>query len=186
MIVPGERFTVRITPPRTGTFIYHTHLHDYRQLSSGLYGPLVVVEPGETYDPATDHVVVLGRRDASPASAILEDAASAVIDGEREPHWTWTAKTRHRAPADQHHAGRHLVGVADWARDGPVTWRPLTKDGAAVPAARGAAGPGARRRSPSARPTTSSSRRRPAASRCGSRCAAPTASGRRRDACWCK
>ena len=64
MIVPGERFTVRITPPRTGTFIYHTHLHDYRQLSSGLYGPLVVVEPGETYDPATDHVVVLGRRGA--------------------------------------------------------------------------------------------------------------------------
>ena len=69
MIVPGERFIVRITPPRTGTFIYHTHLHDYRQLSSGLYGPLVVAEPGETYDPATDHVVVLGRRGASPASA---------------------------------------------------------------------------------------------------------------------
>ena len=77
MIVPGERFTVRITPPRTGTFIYHTHLHDYRQLSSGLYGPLVVVEPGETYDPATDHVVVLGRRGATPASSILKDAASA-------------------------------------------------------------------------------------------------------------
>jgi FtsP/CotA-like multicopper oxidase with cupredoxin domain len=96
MIVPGERFTVRITPPRTGTFIYHTHLHDYRQLSSGLYGPLIVVEPGETYDAATDHVVVLGRRDATPASSILQDAASAVIDGEREPRWTWAARTRHR------------------------------------------------------------------------------------------
>jgi FtsP/CotA-like multicopper oxidase with cupredoxin domain len=140
MIVPGERFTVRITPPRTGTFIYHTHLHDYRQLSSGLYGPLVVVEPGQTYDPAVDHVVVLGRRGASPASAILKDTASAVIDGEREPQWTWAAKTRHRvrliniAPDD-------IWSVSLTGADGPVTWRPLTKDGAAVPAAEATPGP---------------------------------------------
>jgi FtsP/CotA-like multicopper oxidase with cupredoxin domain len=140
MIVPGERFTVRITPPRTGTFIYHTHLHDYRQLSSGLYGPLLVVEPGETYDPATDHVVVLGRRNASPASAILKDTTSAVIDGEREPQWTWAAKTRHRlrliniTPDD-------IWSVSLQGADGPVTWRPLTKDGAAVPAADARPGP---------------------------------------------
>jgi FtsP/CotA-like multicopper oxidase with cupredoxin domain len=140
MIVPGERFTVRITPPRTGTFIYHTHLHDYRQLSSGLYGPLVVVEPGETYDPATDHVVVLGRRGASPASAILKDTTSAVIDGEREPRWTWAAKTRHRlrliniTPDD-------IWSVSLVDSSGPVTWRPLTKDGAAVPAAEAKPGP---------------------------------------------
>jgi FtsP/CotA-like multicopper oxidase with cupredoxin domain len=140
MIVPGERFTVRITPPRTGTFIYHTHLHDYRQLSSGLYGPLIVVEPGETYDPATDHVVVLGRRNASPASAILKDAASAVIDGEREPRWIWAAKTRHRlrliniTPDD-------IWSVSLQGADGPVTWRPLTKDGAPVPAADAQPGP---------------------------------------------
>ena len=40
MIEPGGTFVVRFTPPRAGTFIYHTHLHDYRQLSSGLYGPI--------------------------------------------------------------------------------------------------------------------------------------------------
>ena len=56
LIEPGARFVVRFTPPRAGTFIYHTHLHDYRQLSSGLYGPLIVTEPGETLDPDTDHV----------------------------------------------------------------------------------------------------------------------------------
>src|SRR5262249_44965820 len=27
-VEPGGTFTVRMTPPRTGTFIYHTHLHD--------------------------------------------------------------------------------------------------------------------------------------------------------------
>jgi FtsP/CotA-like multicopper oxidase with cupredoxin domain len=132
MIVPGERFTVHITPPRTGTFIYHTHLHDYRQLSSGLYGPLIVLDPGETYDAATDHVVVLGRRGAAnPASAILREADTAVIDGQREPHWTWAPKTRHRirliniSPDD-------IWSVSLTGTDGPVTWRPLTKDGAPV------------------------------------------------------
>jgi manganese oxidase len=140
MIVPGEQFTVHITPPRAGTFIYHTHVHDYRQLSSGLYGPLVVVEPDETYDPATDHVVVLGRRQATPASAILGDPASAVIDGQREPRWTWTAKTRHRlrliniTPDD-------IWSVSLTGPDGPSTWRPLTKDGAAVPGPEAKPGP---------------------------------------------
>ena len=56
MIEAGGRFVVRFTPPRAGTFIYHTHLHDHRQLSSGLYGAMIVIEPGETFDPATDHV----------------------------------------------------------------------------------------------------------------------------------
>ena len=48
MIEAGGRFVVRFTPPRAGTFIYHTHLHDHRQLSSGLYGAMIVTEPGET------------------------------------------------------------------------------------------------------------------------------------------
>ena len=61
IIAAGDHFVVRFTPPRAGTFIYHTHLHDHRQLSSGLYGAMVVVEPGETFDEATDHVLVLGR-----------------------------------------------------------------------------------------------------------------------------
>jgi FtsP/CotA-like multicopper oxidase with cupredoxin domain len=46
MIAPGDSFVVRFTPPRTETFIYHTHLHDKRQLTSGLYGAMVVLDPG--------------------------------------------------------------------------------------------------------------------------------------------
>ncbi len=132
MIEPGASFIVRITPPRAGTFIYHTHLHDYRQLSSGLYGPLIVTEPGETYDPATDHVVVLGRRHSSEASSIREDAESLVVNGERAPQLVWRAGVRNRVrvinitPDD-------IVAVSLVARDIPVTWRPLTKDGAPVP-----------------------------------------------------
>ncbi len=48
LIQPGDSFTVHITPPRAGTFIYHTHMHD-RQLLDGLYGALIVINPGEEY-----------------------------------------------------------------------------------------------------------------------------------------
>jgi FtsP/CotA-like multicopper oxidase with cupredoxin domain len=60
LIGPGESFTVRFTPRRAGTFIYHTHSHDNLQLASGLYGAIVVLEPGETFDPTVDHILVLG------------------------------------------------------------------------------------------------------------------------------
>ena len=72
MIVPGESFTVRITPPRTGTFIYHTHLHDYRQTvvraSTDRWSSSSPARP--TIRPPI-HVIVLGRRGATPASSIL-------------------------------------------------------------------------------------------------------------------
>jgi manganese oxidase len=132
MIRPGGSFIVRITPPRSGTFIYHTHLHDYRQLSSGLYGPLIVTEPGETYDPATDHVIVLGRSDVTHTSSLLEDAETVVMNGARALQLTWRAGARNRirlvniTPDD-------ILNVSLVARDTPVTWRPLTKDGAPVP-----------------------------------------------------
>jgi manganese oxidase len=132
MILPGASFVVRITPPRAGTFIYHTHLHDYRQLSSGLYGPLIVTEPGETHDPATDHVVLLGRRQVSETASVLQDAESVVVNGERAAQLSLRAGARNRirviniTPDD-------VLAVSLLARDTPVTWRPLTKDGAPVP-----------------------------------------------------
>jgi hypothetical protein len=35
-------------------------MHDDAQLAGGLYAPLIVLEPGEKYDPETDHIVVIG------------------------------------------------------------------------------------------------------------------------------
>lgn len=58
-IAAGETFTARFTPSRAGTFIYHTHWHDPGQLTGGVYGPLIVLEPGETYDAERDHIIVL-------------------------------------------------------------------------------------------------------------------------------
>lgn len=55
-IAPGDSFTARLTLPRTGTFIYHTHLNDVAQVTGGAAGPLIVLEPGEIFNPARDHV----------------------------------------------------------------------------------------------------------------------------------
>jgi manganese oxidase len=58
-IMPADSFEMRVTPPRAGSFMYHTHLHDIRQQSAGLYGGIVVLEPGEAWDPVRDHVLLL-------------------------------------------------------------------------------------------------------------------------------
>ncbi|MGE0362482.1 MAG: multicopper oxidase domain-containing protein [Vicinamibacterales bacterium] len=133
MISAGERFVVRFTPPRAGTFIYHTHLHDHRQLSAGLYGAIVVVAPGEHYDPAADHVLVLGRSgQTSGALAIPDGSTPAVLNGQRAPRLIWTAGARHRVRLVNISAD-DLFAVALTAADGPVRWTPVAKDGAPLP-----------------------------------------------------
>jgi len=59
MIAPRDSFVVRFTPPRAGTFIYHVHGERGEELSSGLYGALLVLEPGAVFDPRKEFVFVL-------------------------------------------------------------------------------------------------------------------------------
>ena len=47
---PGDSFTVLMTPPRAGTFIYHTHADELAQLTGGLYGALLVIPAHTTRD----------------------------------------------------------------------------------------------------------------------------------------
>jgi manganese oxidase len=124
MIAPGASFVVRFTPPRSGTFMYHTHVHDHRQLTSGLYGAMLVVDPAQTFNEATDHVLMLGR--GGP-----QVGAPVVINGSTDGSDVWNAGVAHRlrliniTPDDI-----LVVSLSDG--DGPVSWTPLTKDGAPV------------------------------------------------------
>jgi FtsP/CotA-like multicopper oxidase with cupredoxin domain len=70
-IAPGDSFVARLTVPRAGTFIYHTHMNDVEQITSGLYGAIVVLEPGQVFDPATDHVYVIGWDGAESARVLV-------------------------------------------------------------------------------------------------------------------
>ena len=137
LIEPGGTFVVRLTPPRTGTFIYHTHLHDHRQLPSGLYGALLVVDPGtsgETYDPSTDHVFVIGGGTFAAGGGNAE-AVPPLLNGERDPQFVWKSGTRHRVRLINITTD-DIFTVSLMTSEGPVTWRPLTKDGASLPPAR--------------------------------------------------
>lgn len=141
LIKPGESFTAKFTPPRAGTFIYHTHAHDDTQLSGGLYGALIVLEPGERFDPATDHVFIAGYD--GPGGAGRREPV--VINGA-------TATVPAIPPGPTAHALRagvpnrirlinitpNNVGLMFVLTDGtttPVLWRALAKDGANLSAA---------------------------------------------------
>jgi len=128
-IPPGGTFVARMTPPRTGTFIYHTHWHDAGQLSGGLYGPLIVLEPGEKFDPSVDKIFIIGREGPD------EDLSPLLLNGfSQPPPLVLKRGTRYRfrfinIGIDDSDATLSLV--TDLAK--PVQWRALAKDGWTLP-----------------------------------------------------
>ncbi len=123
-VEPGTSFVVRFTPPRAGTFIYHTHVHDNRQLTSGLYGALLVVDPDQPYDETVDHVFVIGR--GGPA---LD--APVVINGQRAPQFVWSSNRRHRIRFINITPNDTVVATLRTGL-GRVAWRLRAKDGASL------------------------------------------------------
>ena len=135
-IAPGDSFTARLTLRRAGTFIYHTHVHDLSQLTAGLYGAIVVLEPGERPDPATDHVFVVGWDGP-------EEPPRLVVNGDT------TAPPLELVAGRTHRLRFVNIGPAQRVRlsvlrdSMPATWRPLAKDGADLPAAQSTERPAA-------------------------------------------
>ena len=104
---------------------------------------------------------------STPGRSCPASGALTVINNERTPEFVWKAGAIHRIRLINITPGE-ILSVTLRNSDGPVTWHPLTKDGA--PVRRIAANPAPRRSSvPSARRTTSSFERHPGARRCGSR-----------------
>ena len=59
VIAPRDSFEARFTPPRSGTFMYHTHVDESRQQRGGLSGLLLVLEPGQRLDAARDIPILI-------------------------------------------------------------------------------------------------------------------------------
>lgn len=129
-IAPGTSFVARITPPRAGTFIYHTHWHDETAIRNGLYGPLVVLDPGQKLDPDTDRTFVFSVGIYPPLGFMM------LVNGQPgpDPLPLQTGK-RYRF---------RLVNITDEGSDlrvrfllkgEPVSWRVIAKDGADLPPA---------------------------------------------------
>lgn len=128
-IAPGAAFVVHFTPPRAGTFIYHSHWHDETPILNGLYGPLIVLEPGQRFDPDGDHIFVFSLGDYSPLGYMM------LINGQPGPD-----------PLPLHAGKRYrfrLINITDEGVDlrlrllsrEPLSWRVIAKDGADFPPA---------------------------------------------------
>jgi FtsP/CotA-like multicopper oxidase with cupredoxin domain len=128
VIAPGDSFTAHLLLPRAGTFIYHTHLNDLEQLSSGLYGAIVVLEPGQHFDHLRDHVFVAGWDSPNP------EPPRVLINGDSLPG---PIELKSAVP----HRFRFIniglalpVGFGIYQDSSLVRWRRVAKDGADLPA----------------------------------------------------
>jgi len=127
LVEPGDSFVVRMTPPRSGTYIYHTHMGLTDQLRAGMYGPLLVLEPGETFDPTTDHMFTFGH-------AVDPDGDfQPVLNGSSAPGAVvFRAGVTHRIRIINIAADMTAeVGLVE--SGALLTWRPLANDGADLP-----------------------------------------------------
>ena len=127
-IQPGDSFVARLTLPRAGTFIYHTHMNDIEQLTSGLYGGIVVLEPGQRFDPRRDHIFVAGwDSDVEPIHLLVNGDSL-------PPPLVLEARVAHRfrfvniGPAGQFPFSLYRDSTM-------VEWRQLARDGAELPPA---------------------------------------------------
>ena len=127
-IPPGGTFQARMTPPRAGTFIYHTHWHDAGQLISGLYGPLIVLDPGQKFDPETDKIFIISR------SGPDEDKDPQLLNGLAQPlPLTLKAGTRYRFRFVNIGTNDSDTSIALLDEGKPMQWRAIAKDGWTLP-----------------------------------------------------
>jgi len=132
-VAPGDSITVRFTPPRAGTFMYHSHFNEDQQISSGLYGALLVLEPGQRFDPETDRIMFFSS--AGPTVNVISGPFSpTMLNGKVQPDpIELRAGTTYRFRMINMTGDINTI-IALQDGDKPVEWRLVAKDGAEVPA----------------------------------------------------
>ena len=127
-IAPGHSYVARMTPPRAGTFIYHSHWHEQSQLGEGLTGPLIVLDPGTSFDPATDKIFLFSRDGVESNEPLLLNGSP------QPPPIALVAGTTYRmrfiniTPVDSD----LTYSIVD-ATGAPLSWKFISKDGQDLP-----------------------------------------------------
>jgi FtsP/CotA-like multicopper oxidase with cupredoxin domain len=132
-IPPGDSLTVHFTPPRAGTFMYHSHFNEFHQIPSGLFGALVVVDSAHPFSEEADRTWIYS--DNGPTTNVIRGPfAAATMNGDTAP-----------PPLDfqaGHHYRLRLINIRGDSPlalslrqgDSLLTWRAVAKDGADLPA----------------------------------------------------
>lgn len=135
-IAPGDSFEVRFTPPRSGTFMYHSHMDEVHQQAAGLEGALIVRDPGSVASP-DDHIFFLKGQRFNPAHPLG-------INGRATPdtvvlHIGHVARFRilnlsTQTPTPTVSLTARTDGRAAVGKDTMIVrWRAVAKDGATLP-----------------------------------------------------
>ena len=130
-IPPGESFAAEFTPPRSGTFPYHSHLHEMRQIGSGMYGAIIVSDAPR--DTTHDHLVIAG---GGGLPVFYKEAPTfLLVNGSLGPApLRMTVGEPNRVRIVSIHADEILhfrLGTETQV----AVWKPLARDGADLPVA---------------------------------------------------
>jgi len=141
-IAPGDSLTVHFTPPRAGTFMYHSHFNEFQQIPSGLYGVIVVVDSAHPVPADHDRIAIFS--DRGPIENVISGPfPPLVMNGDSAP-----APMRLRAGQTYrlrliNIRGDEAIQVSLAGGTGPVMWREVAKDGADLPASQAVTRPAA-------------------------------------------
>ncbi len=129
-IAPKDSFMAEFTPPRSGTFMYHSHLNEGKQMNSGMYGAILVVDDPAKFDPSKDKVILIGGGGPAPEGG----NTPGFVNGSTSPRAL-------RMEVGGTYRLRFINIHPDWrvefslGSDTTVAkWRPIAKDGADLPA----------------------------------------------------
>jgi len=130
-IAPNDTFVAEFTPPRSGTYPYHSHFNDRHQINAGMYGAVIVTDAPR--DLTRDHLIVAGG--GGPEIRKQDEARFALVNGRNSPRPL-------RLAVGETHRLRIVSIHPDWAisftlqNDSTIArWRPIAKDGADLPPA---------------------------------------------------
>ena len=132
----GGSFEARFTPPRSGTFIYHTHIDEVRQQQAGLTGALLVVDDPATYDADHDRLILITtpRQNAGADVVLLNGTATPAAREMR-------VGERYRLRFINVHTFRPSMRMRLLRDSTLLEWRHVAKDGMDLPADQIVTGP---------------------------------------------
>ena len=115
--------------------MYHTHTHDL-QLLQGMYGPLIVLNPGERFDPETDKIFLIsegGQGVFMPKVLLTRNSfgkSKWLLNGTDKPAEIYLKKGQlYRFRIINIGTQSSPPSVSITLDDQPVNWRLLARDG---------------------------------------------------------
>ncbi len=123
IVQPGDSFVVHMRPPRSGTFIYHTHMHN-KQLFGGMYGALIVKDPDVNYESEKNKVIIFGEN----------FKFEVMLNGKKEPDTLFMKKgISYQLRLINISFGWADIETSILYNGKLVNWKPIAKDGADFP-----------------------------------------------------